>query len=402
MTNGISVDLGQFRAGGFARGQQAKQQLGLQQQQIGLQERGLEQEQEKELQAQGKDVIARADERVKTALEDAKQLRDAIEAGLLSPDQEKAARESFSSLVAATEQEDRLIEANFGRNPGNAEKLKRFQTSVAIDEAKLKGTQAGREDVAQLGAQLGRPPTEGEREKQFGVEEPEQFEPVFDGQGNIVGQQNTVTGKVITDPRAEAAGEQFVPVFDDAGNIVAQRSTSSGKVVADPRAPKDVELKPAQREAASFALRMEDSNLIINELGSQFAGFLAVGGALPVALQSADRQRFDQATRNFINATLRRESGAAIAPSEFDSADKQYIPTPGDSEEVLQQKARNRQVVTEALKAEAGKAFTELEATLPSLTVTIKGRQFSVGETITNNRGQSARVEQDGSLTLLE
>ena len=147
---------------------------------------------------------------------------------------------------------------------------------------------------------------------------------------------------------------------------------------------------------------MEDAALIFDELGAQFSGALAIGGALPTALQSSDRQRFEQAKRNFINSQLRRESGAAIAPSEFESADRQYIPLAGDSEEVLQQKSRNRQVVTEGMKAEAGEAFGQLKGRLPSLTVTIRGRQFNVGEIVTNGRGQSGRIEQDGSITLLE
>lgn len=399
---GINVDLGGFRAGGFARGQQAQQQLGLQQQQIGIQERGLEQQQATQLQAQGKDIISRADERIKTALEEAKQIRDAIEAGLLSPDQEQAATEAFGSLIEATQQEDALIEANFGRNPRNADKLIRFQTSVAIDRAKLAGAQAGQETIAQREAQLGRGLTPEEREREFAPEEQERFEDVFDSEGNIVGQKSTLTGRVVTDPRAEGAVAQFEPILNEAGDIVAQRDVATGKVISDPRAPKEIALKPAQREAASFAVRMEDSNLIFEELGAQFSGVAAIGGALPTAFQSADRQRFEQAKRNFVNAVLRRESGAAIAPSEFENADRQYIPIAGDSEVVLQQKTRNRQVVTEALTAEAGEAFAELKRRLPSLTVTIRGRQFNVGDIVTNSRGQSGRVEQDGSITLLD
>ena len=399
---GVSVDLGGFRAGGFARGQQARQQLGLQEQQLGIQQQGLEQQQAAQLQKQGQDVIKRADERVKVALEEAKQLRDAVEAGLLSPEQEQAATESLNSLIEATQQEDALIEANFGRNPGNADKLRRFQTSVVIDRAKVKGVQAGQETLAQREAELGRPLTPEEREREFGPEEQERFEDVFDSEGNIVGQKSTLTGRVVTDPRAEGAAAQFEPVLNEAGDIVAQRNIATGEVKADPRAPKEVALKPAQRGAASFAVSMEESNVILDELGAQFSGALALGGALPTALQSSDRQRFEQAKRNFINAQLRDVSGAAISASEFESADKQYIPVAGDSEEVLQQKSRNRQIVTEGLKAEAGRAFAELKARLPSLTVTIRGRQFNVGEIVTNGRGQSGRIEQDGSITLLE
>ena len=45
-------------------------------------------------------------------------------------------------------------------------------------------------------------------------------------------------------------------------------------------------------------------------------------------LKTDERQMFEQAERNFINAILRQESGAAIADSEFNNARKQYMPQP--------------------------------------------------------------------------
>ncbi len=74
-------------------------------------------------------------------------------------------------------------------------------------------------------------------------------------------------------------------------------------------------------------------------------------------LHSKEYQQFDQAKRDFINAQLRRESGAAISPSEFDSANKQYFPVPGDSPEVIAQKRANRRVAVEAMGREGGQAY---------------------------------------------
>lgn len=118
--------------------------------------------------------------------------------------------------------------------------------------------------------------------------------------------------------------------------------------------------KPAtadQYNAALFAQRGATSSDIINQLGSQFTGAQSIiGGALPNVLKSSERQQFDQATRDFINAVLRRESGAAIADTEFDSARKQYIPQPGDSAEVLAQKANNRNLAVTGIQRAAGSA----------------------------------------------
>lgn len=165
------------------------------------------------------------------------------------------------------------------------------------------------------------------------------------------------------------------------------------------KAPK---ITAGERQAASFALRTEQAGQIIDEVGSQFTGTESrLGELLPQGLKSEDRQRFEQAQRNFTNAVLRRESGAAIAPSEFDSAEQQYFPRPGDTEAVLAQKQQNRLGVTEALKLEGGEAFKQLKASIPAGSVDIRGNSLLVGSIVTNKKGQKGRVEQDGTITVL-
>ncbi|QRI63619.1 hypothetical protein JQ506_22945 [Shinella sp. PSBB067] len=58
-----------------------------------------------------------------------------------------------------------------------------------------------------------------------------------------------------------------------------------------------------------------------------------------------------------MNAQLRRESGAVISDEEFDNANKQYFPQPGDTKEVLRQKAANRKVVSDAMRRDAGPTY---------------------------------------------
>ena len=116
--------------------------------------------------------------------------------------------------------------------------------------------------------------------------------------------------------------------------------------------PKDA--KPpssSQFQAGTFSKRMEQAE---NELTGGRGLFTPFA---PEFLKTEDRRLFEQAERNFINALLRRESGAAIADSEFDSARLQYIPIATDSEDVLDAKAQNRRIVFEGLKAESGNAF---------------------------------------------
>lgn len=76
--------------------------------------------------------------------------------------------------------------------------------------------------------------------------------------------------------------------------------------------------------------------------------------------QNSQQQQVEQSQRDYINATLRRESGAAIAESEFDNARKQYFPQVGDRPEVIEQKRRNREISTNGILAEVPNAQQRL------------------------------------------
>jgi hypothetical protein len=87
--------------------------------------------------------------------------------------------------------------------------------------------------------------------------------------------------------------------------------------------------------------------------------FIEAGKAyiLPEANQSSELKQQRQAERNFVNAVLRRESGAAISKSEFDSAEMQYFPRAGDTPEVLAIKEQNRLQALAGMQGAAGNAW---------------------------------------------
>lgn len=120
-----------------------------------------------------------------------------------------------------------------------------------------------------------------------------------------------------------------------------------------------------QFKAATFARRLEEAEKQFSEL--QDSGFdptsyvnAAERAVVPDAALSEPLKKQRQAERNFVTAQLRRESGAAISPSEFKTAEVQYFPRAGDSSDILVQKARNRQILFNGLKAEAGNAFGQV------------------------------------------
>jgi hypothetical protein len=118
-----------------------------------------------------------------------------------------------------------------------------------------------------------------------------------------------------------------------------------------------------QAKSAGFTDRMSEADPTIKQ--NQDAGTSYTQNALshvPLfgnAMVSDEYQQLDQAQRNFINSQLRRESGAAISPSEFDNAKKQYFPQPGDSDAVLIQKEQNRQTAISAMQRASGAAYIQ-------------------------------------------
>lgn len=120
------------------------------------------------------------------------------------------------------------------------------------------------------------------------------------------------------------------------------------------------EFTQTQGLAATFADRMNVANNIISNNGVATSAQSRVQAGLsrvPIignSIVSSNRQAYEQARRNFITAKLRRESGAAILDSEFATADKQYFPQPGDSQDVLRQKAYNRQLDVDGMIRDAG------------------------------------------------
>lgn len=133
-----------------------------------------------------------------------------------------------------------------------------------------------------------------------------------------------------------------------------------------------------QAQVQGYADRTNEADHIINNVGNQFTGIGSyVGEHLPNFLKSSDRQQYEQAQQDFINSVLRRESGAAISSTEFDRYSKQYFPQPGDSPQVLAQKATNRQTTINNLYQQANIHRT---ATPGQIIEDDNGKQYRVGE----------------------
>lgn len=154
-------------------------------------------------------------------------------------------------------------------------------------------------------------------------------------------------------------------------------------------------LTDAQSTSLGYAQRVAQASQIIDTLGGKFASGSVqnlLGPVVPNLLKSDERQQYEQAQKNFINAVLRKESGAAISDSEFASAKAQYFPQPGDGQGVLDNKKANRDLVYQNLMQSAGNpqgvetAKTDQYASFRS--------QLQAGEILVNRNGKAVAITE--------
>ena len=129
-------------------------------------------------------------------------------------------------------------------------------------------------------------------------------------------------------------------------------------------------LTEGEANAAGFADRLQRANTVLVQpsgsegealdlqglrSGQQALTWLP-GGNLVMA---PEFQLYEQSKRDFINAVLHKESGAAINKSEFESADKQYFPQPGDNMDVVEAKRKSRDIALDAMARSAGVQYRQ-------------------------------------------
>lgn len=135
-----------------------------------------------------------------------------------------------------------------------------------------------------------------------------------------------------------------------------QRNNATGQITVLGR--QRGQYTEAAASSAQFASRMAAAHqtLVGLEDGQVNPEGVFVAGA---GWGSQYERQARQAQREFVNAILRRESGAVISPSEFQSAAQQYFPQPGDGPEVLAQKRAARQRAMQGLINASQGAYEE-------------------------------------------
>jgi hypothetical protein len=202
-------------------------------------------------------------------------------------------------------------------------------------------------------------------------------------------------------PAAQLIDAEFVPSKPPPGltpkalndfNLAEANRIAAAKIKKreEERSANKKPLTETQSNATAFGMRMLDSNQILNALedkGVTDTGIIrsAVSGTVGLAPfigekleektsaamnvlpgflggPSAEQQQVDQARRNFITANLRKESGAAISPAEFETEEKKYFPQIGDAPPVIKQKREARELAIRAMNIQSGNNIPNLNS----------------------------------------
>jgi hypothetical protein len=199
-------------------------------------------------------------------------------------------------------------------------------------------------------------------------------------------QVDTGTSIEFRDPKDPTKVLQVVPksqagqvVEREDGTYLVDTRTGQARPVMGQQGQPLVGGKPmteTQSNATAFGMRAVEANKILKDI--EKSGTTTTGGirnvvsgtlgAIPLVGENLEsksysalnftasdkQQQTDQARRNFVTAILRKESGAAISPTEFANEEKKYFPQIGDSDKVIKQKQQARDLAIKALEIQAG------------------------------------------------
>jgi len=159
--------------------------------------------------------------------------------------------------------------------------------------------------------------------------------------------------------------------FNPKTGVVAPVTTPAGTPL-----PGGKSLTESQSNATAYGMRMASAEETLQNLAKTgnlrpavISGAPLIGGvaaqSLPTWLggNSDEQQQVKQAKTNFITAVLRKESGAVISYSEFDTEDKKYFPQVNDGPKTIKQKEDARQLAIKAIKIQAGPGAKNIPTT---------------------------------------
>lgn len=181
---------------------------------------------------------------------------------------------------------------------------------------------------------------------------------------------NPETGETFKNPKTYApstggdggdGGNKLLSVTE-AQNLGVPYGTTVGDAIKLGITP-DGKTTGAQQTSLGFYNRGKDALATVATVEEKIKG-LGLGGQVqlkyaPNLLKSQDQQIYRQAQRQFTEARLRKESGAAIPNDEYEMDAQTYFAQPGDTAETLKRKEEARAIVLDSLAVSSGGAYKE-------------------------------------------
>lgn len=166
---------------------------------------------------------------------------------------------------------------------------------------------------------------------------------------------NQADDKTGTSPRDRFSIQQITNADGSTGLVRVDMDTNAATPITLPNGAGAGHASDTQRLSKAYL----DRTVPADKTAATFEASLAKLGPqldvqLPNLLKSEQGQQYKQAEDEFINAALRRESGAAIQPNEYDRFEKIYFVRPGDTPATIKQKQAARTRVVNGFRVAAG------------------------------------------------
>lgn len=168
--------------------------------------------------------------------------------------------------------------------------------------------------------------------------------------------------------------QSYASVDASRASAAASRATAANGKPSTQAEKNDLGFYNRALDAEKTIGTVEDK--IGTDIGSQ--AFLA---SAPNLMQPKENQIYRQAQRQFTEARLRKESGAAIPDSEYEKDAKTYFKQTGDTPETTARKVEARQAVLQSLAFSAGNAYQEYYGEKPLNAATANDVQVVKGVT---------------------
>jgi type II secretory pathway pseudopilin PulG len=153
------------------------------------------------------------------------------------------------------------------------------------------------------------------------------------------------------EPQQQVAASTFDPEMQ--GPPMAPAAQTAGR--QPPPAKPAPALTEGQSKDTVYSIKGEGALPVLSQHGKALTDFSqSVAGNIPMIgnyMKSPEYQQAEQAGAEFLAAILRKDTGAAVTQQEFDIYGAMYLPRPGDSPQVLQQKEVARIRALEAIRA---------------------------------------------------